>query len=299
MLDITIILTLFFLSCSITTSVSIIVYFALKKDLKRQSSRFMISMALADFVGATFWFADIMYSICPTWMVLNLYGYQAAQTWSCAIGAYLLLKFSGKRMPPEIVFHLVAWGTPIISQVIILGGKMYREFPPPQGCWLEFGQAEMLVVAIPQAVTVLINTIFLGLMFFRSTRDGYQLRNRDRSLVYIEICCLFTTFASVLQSVPDAPPIIYQMSFLFGASQGWLNALSMRQSAFFRILTWTNQRLSAQVIQQSQRIIKVARDMKDRKKEDAKELEAGVAPSTALLIKPFGTYHAIPKSEIN
>jgi len=147
----------------------------------------MLSMAAADLIGATFWFADTMHSVCPLWMVLNLYGYQAAQAWSCVIGAYLIFKFSERKMPPEYIFHMIAWGIPFIPQAFILGKKLYSDYPPPQGCWLEFGRTEMLVVAIPQAVSVVLNVFFMGVICFRrntSKSSRWGFRNRDKSLFF-------------------------------------------------------------------------------------------------------------------
>ena len=82
----------------------------------------MMSMAFADLVGATFWFADIMHSMCPWWMILNLYGYQAAQMWSCVIGillprilflfpcSFLLNYFLNSHFSPKPNFYRCLFG---------------------------------------------------------------------------------------------------------------------------------------------------------------------------------------------
>jgi len=251
----------------------------------------MMSMAVADLLGASFWFADIMYSICPYFMLINLYGYQSAQMWSCVIGAYLVLKFSQRTLPNELAFHIIAWGFPIISQVIIITRRLYREFPPPQGCWLEFGQMEMLVVAIPQGITVLLNSAFLAIIFIHqgSTYTRWGFRNRDKSLLYIQICCLLTTFAAVLQSIPAAPEIVYQISFILGASQGLFNALSMRQRFVLKFLLFGTKRISGLLHQgapTSGRNIAVT--------TDDKQEEPG--PSATLLDKAS---NSIIRSDIN
>jgi len=296
-LSITIILTLFFLSCSISSSFFVMVYFFLKRDFKRRSSRLMICMAFADFVGATFWFADIMYSVCPAFLILNIYGYQSAQMWSSLIGAYLVLKFSEMRLPPEIVFHIIAWGFPCISLSIILSQSLYYPFDPPQGCWLPFGETEMLVLAVPQVFIVVVNLIFVGIIFLKTrqyTKSRWGFRNRDKSLLYIQICCIVTTFSSILQSLPNAPELVYSVSFVLGASQGFINTLSMRQRMVFRFFSWTHRvpgLLHQQANKTKDRIYAVA--VKERRES------SDVAPSSALLAKPFGTYKTIPASEIN
>jgi len=263
----------------------------------------MICMAFADLLGATFWFADVMHSICPPWMILNLYGYQSAQMWSSLIGAYLVLKFSQKYLPPEFVFHIIAWGVPFIPQAIILSKHMYKEFAPPQGCWLEFGQAEMLVVAIPQVVTVFLNSAFLAIIFMntRKSNPRWGFRNRDKSLFYIQVCCLVTTFASILQSIPHAPQIVYNVSYVLGASQGLFNTLSMRHRMIFRFFSWTNQMSTGLLHQQlynatNNRFSAIVAVYES--KYGTKPDPADVAP---LLSKPFpaSSYHAIKASEIN
>jgi len=291
MLSFTILATLFFLSCSITSSLSVILYFIVKKDVRRISSRLMISMACADLLGATFWLADIMHSVCPEWMLINLYGYQAAQCWSCVIGIHLSLKFSQRKLPPEILFHAIAWIVPFIPQAIIISQKMYKDFPPPQGCWLEFGQAEMLVVAIPQGITVVVSSVCLGIIFIhRGTkyrRWGFQ--ERDTSLLLIQICCLITTFASILQSIPNAPSTIYNISYILGASQGLFNALSMRQRMVLKFIGAGKQRLSGMLHRTPVNNIVYA-PIPDQLQEEGL--------SASLLAKKSGPYN-VQASEIN
>jgi len=264
----------------------------------------MMCMAAADFVGAFFWFADVVHSVCPEWMVLNLYGYQAAQMWSCMIGVYLVLKFSERHLPPEILFHMIGWGVPILPQAIIIYNHMYRENPPPQGCWLEFGEAEMIVVAIPQAVTVVLNSILLTTMFLRSRNKRFPrmgFRNRERSLLYIQISCLITTFAGVLQSIPDAPQVIYDISFVLGASQGFINVLSMRQHMVFRFFRETRSllhRRSSSATASASAIVVTSR-VPARVVVTTNSNMDDNTPETPILKTTFGSYQSLPSSEIN
>eukprot|EP00026_Physarum_polycephalum_P010166 Phypoly_transcript_10318.p1 GENE.Phypoly_transcript_10318~~Phypoly_transcript_10318.p1 ORF type:complete len:302 (+),score=47.61 Phypoly_transcript_10318:185-1090(+) len=301
----------------------------------------MFSMALADLLGASFWFLDMLHSICPLNVVLNLYGYQSAQLWSCIMGAYLILKFSDKRIPPEFIFHIIAWGLPFIPQAFILSMELYHSYQPPQGCWIQFGMVEMAVVAIPQLLTVILNSLFIGFICFsrrKASTANWGFRNRDQSLFLIQIWCFFTAFSSVLQSIPNAPSYIYNISYILGASQGFFHTLAMRQTMVLRFFTWTNTQIMnvKNTLTAPHLLVQIdgsgpippavpptptiptipsyvaitrapAPKSPPRRGEKAPKIEGegegeeegyGIAPSAALLIHHRG-YHAVPNSDIN
>jgi len=277
----------------------------------------MFSMAMADLLGATFWFIDMLHSMCPLNLVLNLYGYQAGQLWSCIMGLYLILKFSGRRIPPEFIFHLAAWGLPFIPQGFILALQLYSAHPPPQGCWIAFGNTELVVVAIPQLITVVLNLFFIGFICFYRRKDAssrWGFRTRDQSLFFIQIWCFVTAFASILQSVPNAPSIVYDISYVLGAAQGLFNSLAMRQTMVLRFFTWTN----TQIVNVRNSLTaphllvnidssgpiapytaQISSSNQDQDQDQEQEQGQHIAPTSALFIHPHGTYTALPVSDIN
>jgi len=94
------ILTLSFLACSIIACTLVCIHYLVKKSgLSETADRLLFCLALSDLVGAVTWFLDINLPgvLCPYSGVLNMFGYQAAQLWTCIIGAYLIITCSAKH----------------------------------------------------------------------------------------------------------------------------------------------------------------------------------------------------------
>jgi hypothetical protein len=236
-----VVLTLCFLSCSIATCGAVLIHFLVKKNgLAETASRLLFCLALSDFIGATVWFVDTLIPdvLCPWIASANMFGYQSAEIWTCIIGAYLIITCSAKQPPPEIIFYLVAWGLPIISQVVILSLNLIHEYPPPQGCWVDYGHTLMFAVTIPQLICVVLNAMFLGTIIYkmRISAKRWGLRSRDKGLFFVQICFMLTTIGSILESVPNARHEVYAVAVCFGALQGFFNSLAMKQKALLQFM---------------------------------------------------------------
>jgi hypothetical protein len=236
-----VILTLSFLVCSIGSCGAVSIHFLVKKaGLSDTASRLLFCLAFSDLIGAVVWFADIMfpYTLCPYSGALNMFGYQSAQFWTCIIGAYLIITCSAKQPPPEILFYAIAWGLPLIIQIILVTQNLYSEHPAPHGCWVAYGSTTILVfVTIPQLAAVVLNWVFLGTIIYkmRISAKRWGLQSRDRGLFFVMICFLLTTVSAILESVPNGD-VVYIVAVCFGALQGFFNSIAMKQKAILQFM---------------------------------------------------------------
>lgn len=238
-----VILTIVFLAFSICSCGAVFFHFIFKKSsLSDTPSRLLFCLSLSDLIGAVVWFLDIIIPglLCPYAGMLNLWGYQSAQFWTCVIGAYLIITCSAKLPPNELVFYVIAWGIPTVIQVIMVCLHLYKVHPAPQGCWVEYGTVVIAFVTFPQILSAVLNLLFLGTIVYkmRISAKRWGLQSRDRGLFFVMICFLLTTVSAFLESIPHGNNtyIIYTIAECFGALQGFINSIAMKQKSILQFM---------------------------------------------------------------
>jgi len=140
--------------------------------------------------------------------------------------------------PSEFIFYLVAYGIPAMLQVVLLSMRLYRVYPAPQSCWVEYGTFQIAFASGPELVAVAINSICLFAMVYkmRLSAKRWGIKSQHKGLFLVQICFLLTTVGAILECVPNGGKTIYTVAVCFGALQGFFNSLAMKQKALLQFL---------------------------------------------------------------